>query len=202
MKGEGIYEERRRTVKIRGLGMNWSTLGKCRSTPRRRKRILERGGWQRRRAQDRRGCEIWGLGVRSCCKFWGKQGSKEGWPADAQLLGSRRTCRQQPCHHPQDCIFIARLFENFCPFRDSICCLCRATAWQLIPHILRGYIWYNKTIWENKNNLKHLFLLSFYRTQVSLVRSMDPVVSHKLSHLFKLNWCDSSWWRYKLNTNW
>ena len=27
-------------------------------------------------------------------------------------------------------------------------------------------------------------------------------LTNKLSHLLKLNWCDSSWWRYKLNTNW
>ena len=43
---------------------------------------------------------------------------------------------------------------------------------------------------------------NFYRTQVSLVRSMGLVVSHWLSHLCKLNWCDSGWWRNKLNTNW
>ena len=39
---------------------------------------------------------------------------------------------------------------------------------------------------------------------VSGVRSMGPVVSNSLTKytLCKLNWCDSSWWRYKLNTNW
>ena len=41
----------------------------------------------------------------------------------------------------------------------------------------------------------------FYRTQVSLVRSMDPSVCH-WERLLKLNWCDSGWWRYQLNTCW
>ena len=36
------------------------------------------------------------------------------------------------------------------------------------------------------------------------VRSMGPVVSHWVSELplCRLNWCDSGWWRYELNTNW
>ena len=42
----------------------------------------------------------------------------------------------------------------------------------------------------------------FYRTQVSLVRSMGLVLWNSLSQLCKLNWFASSWWRYKLNTNW
>ena len=33
------------------------------------------------------------------------------------------------------------------------------------------------------------------------VRSMGPVLSHWVT-LCRLNWCDSGWWRYKLNTNW
>ena len=46
----------------------------------------------------------------------------------------------------------------------------------------------------------HLFKASIY---VPGVRSMGPVLSNWLSIPFcKLNWCDSSWWRYKLNTNW
>ena len=37
------------------------------------------------------------------------------------------------------------------------------------------------------------------------VRSMGPVVSHSLTEsktFVKLNWVDSGWWRYQLNTNW
>ena len=36
------------------------------------------------------------------------------------------------------------------------------------------------------------------------VRSMGPVVFHWLTELplCRLNWCDSGWWRYELNTNW
>ena len=45
--------------------------------------------------------------------------------------------------------------------------------------------------------------LHFYRTQVSRpVRSMGRVLSNKLSYVCKLYWCDSGWWRYKLDTNW
>ena len=37
-------------------------------------------------------------------------------------------------------------------------------------------------------------LVNFYRTQVSLVRSMGPSVSQWVTFL-KLNWVDSSWWK-------
>ena len=33
------------------------------------------------------------------------------------------------------------------------------------------------------------------------VRSMGPSVSHRVA-LLRLNWCDSGWWRYQINTNW
>ena len=36
------------------------------------------------------------------------------------------------------------------------------------------------------------------------VRSMGPVLSHSQTELplCRLNWCDSGWWRYQLNTGW
>ena len=43
----------------------------------------------------------------------------------------------------------------------------------------------------------------FYRTQVSL--GSDLWVRFSLTHwdtFCKLNWCDSGWWRYQLNTGW
>ena len=45
----------------------------------------------------------------------------------------------------------------------------------------------------------------FYRTQVSLVRSLCPDVRPDVcpwDTLLRLNWCDSGWWRYQVNTNW
>ena len=41
----------------------------------------------------------------------------------------------------------------------------------------------------------------FHRTQVSLVQSLCPDVRPSLM-LCRLNWCDSGWWGYQLNTNW
>ena len=57
------------------------------------------------------------------------------------------------------------------------------------------------------NNVKVPFLFSnfsFYRTQVSwsdlcVWMSLSEWVSETK---YKLNWCDSGWWRYQLNTNW
>ena len=44
---------------------------------------------------------------------------------------------------------------------------------------------------------------NFYRTQVSLGSDLWVRFSQtNWDTLLKLNWCDSSWWRYQLNTNW
>ena len=43
--------------------------------------------------------------------------------------------------------------------------------------------------------------INFYRTQMSLVRSLCPDVRHSMMFL-RLNWCDSGWWGYQVNTNW
>ena len=43
----------------------------------------------------------------------------------------------------------------------------------------------------------------FYRTQVSLGSDLWVRLSlTKWETFCRLNWCESGWWRYKLNTNW
>ena len=45
--------------------------------------------------------------------------------------------------------------------------------------------------------------LPFYRTHVNLGSDLWVRMSVRLSQtFFRLNWCDSGWWRYQLNTNW
>ena len=48
---------------------------------------------------------------------------------------------------------------------------------------------------------------NFYRTQVNLGSDLWVRMSVRMSvclsdTLLRLNWCDSGWWRYQLNTNW
>ena len=46
-------------------------------------------------------------------------------------------------------------------------------------------------------------LFNFYRTHVSLGSDIWVWVSQTNWATFcRLNWCDSGWWRYQLNTNW
>ena len=52
---------------------------------------------------------------------------------------------------------------------------------------------------RNAHSAMHCIKVTFYRTQVSW---SDLCVWLSLSKVCKLNWCDSSWWRYQLNTNW
>ena len=48
-----------------------------------------------------------------------------------------------------------------------------------------------------------VLLCVFYRTQVSLGSDLWVRVSlTEWGRFCKLNWCDSGWWIYKLNTNW
>ena len=44
----------------------------------------------------------------------------------------------------------------------------------------------------------------FYRTQVSLGSDLWVLMSlcHSYNTFLKLNWCDSGWWLYQLNTSW
>ena len=68
--------------------------------------------------------------------------------------------------------------------------------------IIRIWMSHNRKFWLIKRpNCK--FCIPFYRTQVNLGSDLwvRMSVRHKQS-LCRLNWCDSGWWGYQLNTNW
>ena len=55
-------------------------------------------------------------------------------------------------------------------------------------------IWWRSMWW---------FVHLFYRTQVNLGSDLWVRLSvTNWDTLLKLNWCDSGWWRYQVNTNW
>ena len=61
----------------------------------------------------------------------------------------------------------------------------------------------DQTCYSFQTRKLKIVAVSFYRTQLSLVRSMGPVDSKSLRMrgFWRLNWCDSGWWRYQLNAD-
>ena len=61
-------------------------------------------------------------------------------------------------------------------------------------------------LWSVRQHNESLFLLkwmTFYRTQVSLGSDLWVLMSVTPYKRFcRLNWCDSGWWGYQLNTSW
>ena len=50
---------------------------------------------------------------------------------------------------------------------------------------------------RQQTSANNIIVVSFYRTHVSLVRSLCPDV-RKWDTFCRLNWCDSGWWGYQL----
>ena len=96
-------------------------------------------------------------------------------------------------HHCESGIWNIQIFFVIFFIVQNIWCFFEASV-QLVPTIL--FTSCLQTAWT---------AIDFYRTQVSLVRSLCPDVRPSgcpSDTLLRLNWCDSGWWGYQLNTNW
>ena len=74
-----------------------------------------------------------------------------------------------------------------------------------VPHCFEASVQLVPTISFTSCLQRAWTAVDFYRTQVSLVRSLCPDVRPSgcpSDTLLRLNWCDSGWWGYQLNTNW
>ena len=101
------------------------------------------------------------------------------------------TSFEEVCH----CLLQRNLILSFFPWVRSLVCI---SQWTKLKTASECCICFNKY-----NILFVEEVVFFYRTQVYLGSDLWVQVSLTDSVMFCwLNWCNSGWWRYQLNSSW